>query len=873
MNNKVHIFYFASTHWDREWYQSFQRFRYRLVDMFDHLIELFEKDPDYKVFHTDGQTVVLDDYAKVAEKENILKLKELIKEKKVLVGPWYVMPDEFLPSGESLIRNLMKGNRVAKRWGTDTWKYGYINDIFGHIAQMPQIFNNFNIKYALLGRGTNENDPVFFRWQAPNGDECFSFRLEPEFGYGKFTNIKDFDGGKSTNNPDIVERIKEEVDGELKRAKGIPIVILMDAGDHTEASKYATEYIKLIKELYPDAVVHHENLCEQGKLLESYFDKLPVIKGELNKTAIYRHAYLNLITHTLSSHYPLKKENDECQSLLEKEIEPIYVSAMIDGIYLNHNFVDEAYEYLLKNQPHDSICGCSIDRVHLDMKCRFAQVKEICNTIKENFIHKTEDRDGVATGDQEHLLTIYNPSLYDIERTERIELEFAPGYPYVYGEKIGYEDINAFRIFDADGNEISYQVVEVKRNMRVRNWNNSTTKLKDIHAVTFKVSVPAMSKAEYRIVPSETPVRFFKRMKSGLNYVENDYLRVDILSNGSLKLYDKKNNKVYNNLGNLVDDAEIGDGWNHIAPISGSVINSFGLSCDIEKIEDGPDRCVFKITRYLNLPEETVKTAYGRERSSKYLSLKTEMYVCLSEDSKFVQIKMKVFNNIKDHRLRIEFESGIKSDEYFAGQAFYCCKRKVGRAINTQDYGEAEKFEKATNGIVGKRDKDGFGLALVSKYGIHECFTFDDENGTFGVTLLRSFRRTITLENSTAGQINETLEYAFNLVPLDSDLAYSDLIKNQESSAAHIYNTLRPVNRDNKISKFKSKIKVLGKDVLTSVIKPAEEDKNAIIIRVYNASDEDTGGQICSIKEIKSASQTNLNEEDVKNTCGISKKL
>ncbi len=158
MNNKeLSIYYFSATHWDREWYQTFQGFRYRLVKMMNDLIGLLETDSEFKTFHFDGQTIILEDFTEIEpEKKN--HLFKLIKEKRLLIGPWYVMPDEFLLSGESLIRNLIIGHEIAEKWDTEAWKYGYICDIFGHIAQMPQIFNGFGIKHSLLGRGTNQHN-------------------------------------------------------------------------------------------------------------------------------------------------------------------------------------------------------------------------------------------------------------------------------------------------------------------------------------------------------------------------------------------------------------------------------------------------------------------------------------------------------------------------------------------------------------------------------------------------------------------------------------------------------------------------------------------------------------------------------------------
>ena len=97
MENQFDIFYFSGTHWDREWYQSFQGFRYRLVKMFNGLIDVLESDPAFGVFHLDGQTIVLDDYMEIVPK-NRQKLEKLIQNGRLMVGPWYVMPDEFLLS-------------------------------------------------------------------------------------------------------------------------------------------------------------------------------------------------------------------------------------------------------------------------------------------------------------------------------------------------------------------------------------------------------------------------------------------------------------------------------------------------------------------------------------------------------------------------------------------------------------------------------------------------------------------------------------------------------------------------------------------------------------------------------------------------------
>ena len=151
------IYYFNSTHWDREWYLPFQSFRYELVETLNHLVKTMEQHPEFKLFCLDGQTVVLEDYADI-EPHNAKRLRKLIEQGRVVVGPWYTMPDEYSVSGESLIRNLSVGMKLAEKWGGKPLMYGYINDIFGHIAQLPQILNGFGINGAYISRGLGDTD-------------------------------------------------------------------------------------------------------------------------------------------------------------------------------------------------------------------------------------------------------------------------------------------------------------------------------------------------------------------------------------------------------------------------------------------------------------------------------------------------------------------------------------------------------------------------------------------------------------------------------------------------------------------------------------------------------------------------------------------
>src|SRR5687767_5911322 len=103
-----HVAIVPHTHWDREWYSPFQTFRLRLVDLLDEFLPQIEADLSYARFLLDGQMAVVDDYLEVRpEAEPVLQ--RLAASGRLAVGPWYTLPDEFLVSGETHIRNLQMG--------------------------------------------------------------------------------------------------------------------------------------------------------------------------------------------------------------------------------------------------------------------------------------------------------------------------------------------------------------------------------------------------------------------------------------------------------------------------------------------------------------------------------------------------------------------------------------------------------------------------------------------------------------------------------------------------------------------------------------------------------------------------------------------
>jgi alpha-mannosidase len=181
------------THWDREWYAPFQRYRVQLVHLVDDLLDLLEADPSFTRFLLDGQTAVIDDYLAIRP-DALDRLQALARDRRLQVGPWMILMDEFMVSGETIVRNLQHGltrtaelDGSAESDGTRAMLVGYLPDMFGHIAQMPQLLRLAGVVHAGVWRGVPAAIVrTAFWWRAPDGST-----VRAEYLYGSYSNGRD----------------------------------------------------------------------------------------------------------------------------------------------------------------------------------------------------------------------------------------------------------------------------------------------------------------------------------------------------------------------------------------------------------------------------------------------------------------------------------------------------------------------------------------------------------------------------------------------------------------------------------------------------------------------------------------------------------
>ncbi len=355
------VYCYLHTHWDREWYRSFESYRYRLGRSLKQILDFLETRPD-QVFLLDGQTVVLEDYLAIYP-EDAPRLRCLIEAGRLNIGPWFVLPDEFLVSGEALIRNLQLGLKQSLSWG-QTRFVGYLPDMFGHVGQMPQLLAQSHLSPALVWRGLNPEQSRFF-WQGLSKKGVEALHLTK--GYYQDALHQDPIAWE------LLDSFLEAI--ESATPPGLPLLLPIGA-DHMGLPADLETKWEQVQKRYPQYDFKLTSIW-------NYLDQLPKDQPTLSYAGELRQpegAYV--LPGVWSTRIYLKQANDALQYRLERQTEPLLLRAGLEGSAPPNELLQQAWKYLLLNQPHDSICGCSIDTVHQDMLPRFRWAHEIADDLE-----------------------------------------------------------------------------------------------------------------------------------------------------------------------------------------------------------------------------------------------------------------------------------------------------------------------------------------------------------------------------------------------------------------------------------------------------------------------------------------------------------
>lgn len=358
---KKTVIAYLHTHWDREWYREYEVFRIRLLRVFDNVLDLLEAQ-QIPCFYFDGQTSALQDYLEIRpEKFNLVK--KLIQEKRLFIGPFFTLVDEFLTDKNSFEHNLKMGLDYSRSLGCTDF-IGYLADTFGHSKQVAKVFKEFGIDKCVVWRGCSGDIPSEFKF-------CGIDTVNLIRGYFMDFFSAQFDIDKKA------QYLKDNLD---KIAEKSSDVLLLPIGaDHLGVEKDIVQQIKDVNTYLDDYEIKLGSLFEYFELVKDNFSKFE-LNDELrdnSKTFILSGSY--------SSRLDVKRLNTECCYKL-----PLVDKLQKQFKFGYDNLIAYAYKLLLQNQAHDGICGCSLDDVHAENIMRYKKILQICQTIIDEFRFKNE---------------------------------------------------------------------------------------------------------------------------------------------------------------------------------------------------------------------------------------------------------------------------------------------------------------------------------------------------------------------------------------------------------------------------------------------------------------------------------------------------
>lgn len=359
---KKKVIAYLHTHWDREWYREFEVFRLRLLRVFDKVLRLLESGK-IPCFYFDGQTSAIEDYLEINPEKEAL-IKKLIKQKKLFIGPFYTLVDEFLTDEKCFKKNLEIGLKYSRNLGCEDF-LGYFADTFGHSQNIPALLKNFEIDKAVVWRGCADEIPSEFLF---NGVKTVNLIR------GYFMDI-------FSTNKTIEEKVKftEEHLNKIAEKSG-EILLLPIGADHLGLKSDVWEQIKEVNKHLKNYEIELSSPFKYFELVKNNFNyKYDKELRDNSKTFILQGCY--------SAHTRLKQYNTQCSYMLnlanktQKFSQKKYKTKSYD------NVIEYAYKLLLQNQAHDGICGCSTDLVHQENIIRYEKVLQIASTIIEELKH------------------------------------------------------------------------------------------------------------------------------------------------------------------------------------------------------------------------------------------------------------------------------------------------------------------------------------------------------------------------------------------------------------------------------------------------------------------------------------------------------
>lgn len=848
--NKIDVV--SNTHWDREFRFSFEKTRHNLLVMLDTTLDILESDPEYHSFTMDGHSIMIDDYLEMRP-ERREQVEKFIREGRLIIGPYYTLPEEFTISHEALIRNLMFGRKTVQKYGGRVPTVGYTPSSWGQTGQYPQILKDFGVNYMMFYRGISHHEaPAEYIWKAPDGTEVLASRFalycrynwyyqvhravsrnrvwSKDYKWGEFDEVpfRRADGfvGPSINYDlkDPVanyekENLKKAILDMLEEEKGhftTPVFLGMNGHDISVAFPRESEVIKDAKELFRGEMeIEHTNLENFWKDAEAYLDKtnMTVLTGE-RRSYLKEGKWTYLFPGTISARTYLKQADFHAYTELAYLAEPLNALAGNDS----SRYLERGWRYLLSNHTHDANGGCAPDCVCKDMEYRFRKAQDIGEIVAEDAM--THIAKNLSPEGQEKdivQLVVYNSLPFERSAIVPLDIEV----PATLGDGI-----------QMDG--VSLQPIESEKSSIFVDsiWDVPTILESRHHRLYAKIEhIPALGYQVLTIKPNPHKMQKRPGIAKG-NVLENRKLKATVNPNGTVDVLYKETGKEYKGINFYTSQGEVGNAWKHDSPEFDRKYSTIGTPHKIYVTESGALSGTIVTECALEVPESCAVNP-----SDIYTKIPIKTSYTLDEDADYIKVKVELTNNAKDHWLRVNFPTGIKTNVSVADSHFDIVKRSVEIPDSTGWVEQA--FGTHPLRTFAALD-DGENTFAVMPKGLFEYEVLDDS--VMALTLLRACRIKLAVSEEKVTELEDEGVQC----PGKRNFEYAIFFGKGEvgslpNRAAEIFAPVKCAvcgRGKGELPLSDSLLSVDNQNIHVTSIKKAE-DGEGIIVRYYNPTDEE----------------------------------
>ncbi|EGO2586029.1 TPA: alpha-mannosidase [Enterococcus faecalis] len=747
---KKKVYIVSHSHWDREWYLPYEEHHMRLIELVDNVLDLIENDPEFNSFHLDGQTIILDDYLQVRP-EKKEAVKKAVQAGKLKIGPFYILQDDFLISSESNVRNMLIGHLESQKWGAPV-QLGYFPDTFGNMGQTPQMMQLANLPAAAFGRGVK---PIGFDnqvlesdyssqysemwWEGPDQTKIFGLLFANWYS----------NGNEIPSEKEAAIAFWKQKLADVERYASTNHLLMMNGVDHQPVQRDITKAIALANELFPEYEFIHSNFDDYLKAVQEELpEDLGTVTGEL--TSQETDGWYTL-ANTSSARVYLKQWNTKVQRQLENIAEPLAAMAYeVTGDYPHDQF-DYAWKTLLQNHPHDSICGCSVDEVHRGMMTRFENANDVGHFLADEATRQlTEAIDTSVFPEKAHPFVLFNTSGYQKTEVVTVEVEierlpFYTGKPEDLYHELKQKATPDYQVIDPTGKAVASRIVKEDVRFGYDLPKDAFRQPYMAKYLTVELSVKEMapfSWDSFALIQGETKAFEGSLLaKPAINEMENEFIQVKIENNGSLTIADKKTGETFSKLLTFEDTGDIGNEYIFFKPTEDQGITTENVTAEITNKENSPVKASYQIKQTVMLPvaaderleEEQKAVREFRERhaqrSTTLRPFEITTVVTMIKESNQLFFETTINNQIKDHRLRVLFPTGMVTETHEADSIY----EVVTRPNQVSDTWENPTNPQHQQAFVNVHDQNK-GVTIFNE-GLNEYEVLAD--GTIAVTLIR----------------------------------------------------------------------------------------------------------------------------------------